>query len=62
MATTDEMIRVTLVGSASGTTKRQRGTLVGLGLNRRGRTVILRSTAPVRGMIEKVSHLVKVEE
>jgi large subunit ribosomal protein L30 len=56
------MIRVTLCGSHSGCTERQRATLRGLGLTRRGRSVILRATEPVRGMIKKVGHLVKVEE
>ncbi|MBI5504669.1 MAG: 50S ribosomal protein L30 [Deltaproteobacteria bacterium] len=55
------MVKVTLVSSYHGCTQRQRATLKGLGLMRRGRTVVLRSSAPVRGMIGKVSHLVKVE-
>ncbi|RMF22916.1 MAG: 50S ribosomal protein L30 [Deltaproteobacteria bacterium] len=61
MAGEGEMIRVTLVGSHAGCTKRQRETLKGLGLTRRGRSVILRDSEPVRGMIRKVQHLVKVE-
>jgi len=56
------MIKVTLTGSFSGCTERQRGTLRGLGLKRRGRCVLVHSTPAVRGMIEKVAHLVKVEE
>jgi large subunit ribosomal protein L30 len=56
------MIRVTLAGSHSGATERQRATLRGLGLTRRGRSVILRGTPEVRGMIRKVEHLVRVEE
>jgi large subunit ribosomal protein L30 len=62
MATTEEMIRITMTGSLSGCTERQRATLRGLGLRRLGRTVIVRSTPPVRGMISKVAHLIKVEE
>lgn len=62
MATTEEMIRIKMTGSLSGCTERQRATLRGLGLRRRGRTVIVRNTAPVRGMITKVAHLIKVEE
>ena len=62
MATSEEMIRITMTGSLSGCTERQRATLRGLGLKRRGRTVIVRNTAPIRGMITKVAHLVKVEE
>jgi large subunit ribosomal protein L30 len=58
----DGMIRVTLSGSHAGCTERQRATLRGLGLTRRGRSVIVRSTPVVRGMIRKVEHLVRVEE
>jgi large subunit ribosomal protein L30 len=35
--------------------------LRGLGLTRRGRSVILRATPAIRGMIAKVAHLVRVE-
>lgn len=38
----------------------QRATLCGLGLNKIGRTRELEDTAAVRGMIEKVKHMVKV--
>ena len=38
----------------------QRATLVGLGLNRPGRTRTLEDTPSVRGMIAKVAHLVEV--
>lgn len=62
MAGQEEMIRVTLMGSHAGCTKRQRETLRGLGLTRRGKSVILKNTPAVRGMIRKVEHLVKVEE
>ena len=61
MSASENMVKVTLVSSYHGCTERQRATLKGLGLMRRGRTVVLRASAPVRGMIGKVSHLVKVE-
>lgn len=38
----------------------QRATLVGLGLNRIGRTATLDDTPAVRGMIAKVAHMVEV--
>ena len=38
----------------------QRATLVGLGLNRIGRTAVLQDTPAVRGMIAKVAHMVEV--
>jgi large subunit ribosomal protein L30 len=40
----------------------QRATLVGLGLNRIGRTAVLDDTPAVRGMIAKVAHMVVVVE
>jgi len=54
-------VTVTLVGSPIGQTKRQRQTLRGLGLTRRGKTVVVRATAPALGMIASVHHLVRVE-
>ncbi len=56
-----QRVTVTLVGSPIGQTQRQRRTLRGLGLTRRGRTVVVRADAPTLGMIEKVRHLVRVE-
>ena len=40
----------------------QRATLVGLGLNRVGRTSTFEDTPSVRGMIAKVQHLIEVVE
>jgi len=54
-------LKLTLVGSPIGQTERQRRTLRGLGLTRRGKTVVVRADGPVQGMIEKVQHLVRVE-
>ena len=62
MSSSEKMIRVRMTGSFIGCTKRQRATLRGLGLLRRGRSAALRETPEVRGMINKVLHLVKVEE
>ncbi len=42
--------------------KDQRATLVGLGLNRIGRTSVLPDNPSVRGMIAKVAHMVTVVE
>ncbi|MFT4571344.1 MAG: large subunit ribosomal protein L30 [Hyphomicrobiaceae bacterium] len=58
----DDMVKVTLSGSHCGATERQRGTLLGLGLTRRGKTVILKNSPCIQGMLIKVAHLVKVEE
>jgi large subunit ribosomal protein L30 len=53
-------ITVRQTGSPIRRTKDQRATLIGLGLNRLGRTSTLEDTSSVRGMIAKVSHLVEV--
>ncbi|MBL6935396.1 MAG: 50S ribosomal protein L30 [Alphaproteobacteria bacterium] len=54
-------IKVTQTGSPIGRPKDQRATLIGLGLNKMNRTSELEDTPAVRGMIEKVHHLVRVE-
>ena len=54
-------IRVTQVRSAIGFDQRQRATLRGLGFRRMGQTLEVVDTPAVRGMIRKVSHLLKVE-
>ncbi len=58
----EKKLRVTLVRSAIGYTKRQKDTVKALGLRRMHATVEHPDTPPVRGMIAKVSHLVEVEE
>jgi large subunit ribosomal protein L30 len=55
-------VKVTQTGSPIGRPKDQRATLVGLGLNKINRTSELEDTPSVRGMIDKVSHLVRVED
>ncbi len=56
------LIKVTQTGSPIGRHKSQRATLVGMGLNKMHRTVELEDTPSIRGMINKVHHLVRVEE
>lgn len=62
MAETKKTIRVTQIGSPIGRTKDQRATLIGLALNKLHRTSELEDTPSVRGMINKVRHLVRVED
>ena len=57
-----KIVRVTQVGSPIRREKDQRATLVGLGLNKMHKTRELEDTQSVRGMIDKVKHLVRVEE
>ena len=54
-------IKITQIGSPIGRRHDQRETLVGLGLNKINRSRVLEDTPAVRGMVEKVHHLVKVE-
>ena len=62
MADAKKTVRVTQIASPIRRPKDQRATLVGLGLNKMNRTRELEDTPAVRGMIEKVKHLVRVEE
>lgn len=52
---------VTQIGSPIGRKSYQRATLIGLGLNKMHKSRELEDTPSVRGMINKVGHLVKVE-
>ena len=57
----DKKIRVTLVKSIIGTKQSHRDTVRGLGLRRIHHTVELADTPEVRGMINKVSYMVRCE-
>jgi large subunit ribosomal protein L30 len=57
----DKKIKVTLVKSVIGTKQSHRATVRGLGLRRLNHSVELADTPEVRGMINKVSYLVKSE-
>ncbi len=54
-------IKLTQTGSPIRRTKDQRATLVGLGLNKMHKTVELEDSPSIRGMINKVQHMVRVE-
>ena len=56
-----ETVKITQIGSPIGRPKDQLQTLKGLGLNKMHRTRELEDTSSVRGMINKISHLVRVE-
>ena len=56
-----DQIRVTQIRSAIGRRHDQRETLIGLGLNKLSRSRVLHDTPEVRGRINKVHHLVRVE-
>jgi len=60
MAKAAKTIKVEQTGSAIRRHESQRATLVGLRLNKIGRVSELQDTPEVRGMINKVKHLVRV--
>lgn len=55
-------IRITQIKSAIGYEKGQRNHLKGLGIRRMNHTVEVEDTPSIRGMINKIPHLLKVEE
>ena len=56
-----QTVIVTQTKSPIGRVRSQRETLIGLGLNKIGRTRELEDSPSVRGMINKVKHLIKVD-
>lgn len=61
MAEKKSTVTITQTGSSIGRRRDQRQTLIGLGLNKLNRTRTLEDTPSVRGMINKVQHLVRVD-
>lgn len=57
-----ETLKVTLVKSMIGRPEKHRRVLRGMGLTKVNRTVELKNTPEIRGMVNAVSHLVKTEE
>lgn len=55
-------LEVKLVHSVIGATEKQRATVKALGLKKTGNVVTVEDTPSVRGMIEKVNHLLEVKE
>lgn len=55
-------LKIVMKKSSIGANKRQKGTLVALGLRKIGQSVEKNNTPQIRGMINKVNHLVEVEE
>lgn len=62
MANAGTKIKVTQTKSTNGRLDRHKACVAGLGLRRIGHTVELPDTPAVRGMINKVSYLLHVEE
>jgi large subunit ribosomal protein L30 len=59
---TTKVLRITLVKSPIGYSKRHKDTIRALGLRRMHQSVEHSDTPTLRGMLYKVSHLVEVEE
>lgn len=59
---TEKRLCITWVKSSIGYSRRQKATIRALGFKRLGQTVEQKDTAVIRGMVDKVSHLVEVEE
>ena len=57
-----EQVTVTQIRSAIGRLKSHRACLAGLGLRRIGHSVTIEDNPSVRGMINKVSYMLKIEE
>lgn len=57
----DRFLKITLVRSLIGYTRDQRETAKGLGLRKLQSSVIRRETPEIRGMVRKISHVLKVE-
>jgi large subunit ribosomal protein L30 len=55
-------LRITLVKSPIGYSRRQKGTVRALGLRRLNQAVVQEDNSVIRGMVTKVNHLVEVEE
>lgn len=55
-------IRITWIKSGIGYERRQKRTLAALGFHRLNQSVVHEDTNSIRGMINKVRHLVKIEE
>jgi large subunit ribosomal protein L30 len=61
MADGEAKLRVTQIGSPIGRHPRQRANLIGLGLNKMSRSKVWPDVPSVRGRIDQVKHLVRVE-
>jgi large subunit ribosomal protein L30 len=60
--TSGKSLRITLVRSPIGYTKDQKATVRALGLRRMHQTVEHKDTPALRGMVNKIIHMLKVEE
>ena len=57
-----KQIAVTQIKSSIGRLKKHKSCLAGLGLRRIGHTVVIEDTPAVRGMVQSVQYMLRVEE
>ena len=57
-----KQIAVTQIKSSIGRLKKQKSCLAGLGLRKIGHTVVIEDTPAVRGMVQAVQYMLRVEE
>jgi large subunit ribosomal protein L30 len=62
MAKTKSMLKVTLMRSTNGRLPTHKACIKGLGLKRMWHTVAVEDTPSVRGMINKVNYMVRIED
>ncbi len=62
MTTKNKKLKVTLIKSTNKKLQAHKACVLGLGLRRIGHTVEIENTPEVKGMITKVSYLLKIEE
>ena len=58
----NKMLKITLVKSTIGAVPKNKAVVESMGLRKLNKSVILPDNAATRGQIQKISHLVKVEE
>lgn len=57
----DTKLKITLINSAIGSNEKQKATLKALGLRKLNHTVVKDNSPEIRGMVEKLKHLLTVE-
>ena len=62
MAKTDKQLRITWVKSSIGYAQDQKATIRALGLRRLGQSVVQPDNPSIRGMVQKVIHLVEIDD
>ncbi|MCJ7576881.1 MAG: 50S ribosomal protein L30 [candidate division Zixibacteria bacterium] len=58
----ERKLKITQIRSTIGRIKKQKETIKALGIGKLNQSVIHKDTPQIRGMVEKVKHLVEVEE